>query len=299
VHASKFAAAVGVCALLLAASPPRASAAEATVVIESGGLSRQYLVHRPPAPVSGSGKVPAVLIFHRGDGTAAEMVGLAGFDRVANRHGFVTVYPQGFADGWNDGRGVTKAGALGVDDIGFVSAIIDRLVADDNVDPARVYATGLSNGAMLVENLGCRLSGKIAAIAPVAGPMPAADAPGCAPGRPMPVLEIHGTADPFLPYRGSPGVDSVPQTQQIWRDADGCGPVTATGLPRVVDDGTSVTRRAAVCRGGADVELYLVSGGGHTWPDGAQYLPRSQVGAVSHQFDAAETIWQFFATQPR
>jgi polyhydroxybutyrate depolymerase len=304
-------AAVGALTLVAAgcanASGASTAAGDTLVTLTSGGLPRDYLVHRP---LAGAGKLPAVLVFHGGGGDAAGMARMTGFDQVADRHGFVAVYPDGYRRSWNDGRGPdTKAGRAGVDDVAFVSAVIDQLVADDNVDPGRVYVTGLSNGAIFSEELGCALSGKIAAIAPVAGPMPAADAPGCAPGRPMPVLEIHGTADPIVPYQGGvvahtsgdlggPGhspVLSAAATEQLWRAKDGCGPVATASLPNVADDGTSVTTESASCAGGAVVELYTIAGGGHTWPDGPQYLPKLLVGPVSHQFDASAVIWQFFS----
>lgn len=238
------------------------------------------------------------------------MADRSGFDRLADDSGFLAVYPDGIDKSWNDGRGGdTRAGALGVDDVGFVSSLIDRLVADENVDPARIFATGMSNGAMFTEDLGCRLSAKLAAIAPVAGTLPAADAPDCAPTHPLPVLEIHGTADPVVPYQGgvvrvtsgnlggsgSSPVLSTDATQQLWRAKNGCGQPDTANLPSRTDDGTSVTTYTAACAGGTSVVLYSVTGGGHSWPGGQQYLPAALIGPVSHQFDATETIWRFFA----
>jgi polyhydroxybutyrate depolymerase len=123
----------------------------------------------------------------------------------------------------------------------------------------------------------------------------------------MPVLEIHGTADPIDPYTGGlvPRIGgfsgthnpvlSVDETQDLWRTTDDCGPVTTASPPVIADDGTSVTTETASCARGAQVELYAISGGGHTWPDGPQYLPKPVVGPVSHQFNASDVIWQFFS----
>ncbi|QIS12111.1 extracellular catalytic domain type 1 short-chain-length polyhydroxyalkanoate depolymerase [Nocardia arthritidis] len=279
-----------------------------TLDLNVGGTQRHYLIHRPAAPRLG--RIPAVLVFHGGGGTARYMADRSGFDRLADDSGFLAVYPDGIDKSWNDGRGGdTRAGALGVDDVGFVSSLIDRLVADENVDPARIFATGMSNGAMFTEDLGCRLSAKLAAIAPVAGTLPAADAPDCAPTHPLPVLEIHGTADPVVPYQGgvvrvtsgnlggsgSSPVLSTDATQQLWRAKNGCGQPDTANLPSRTDDGTSVTTYTAACAGGTSVVLYSVTGGGHSWPGGQQYLPAALIGPVSHQFDATETIWRFFA----
>ncbi|MCC3312450.1 extracellular catalytic domain type 1 short-chain-length polyhydroxyalkanoate depolymerase [Nocardia africana] len=301
-------AAAGLIAAVCGCAPLHASpAGDRTVTVETGGLPRQYLIHEPSS--RGPGKRPAVLIFHGGGGTAENMAATTGFDTLADTAGFVAVYPVGSGKSWNDGRGAdTAAGANAVDDVAFVSAIIDRLVADDDVDPHRVYATGLSNGAMFTEYLGCRLSAKIAAIAPVAGPLPAADAADCAPSHPMPVLEIHGTADPIVPYDGGvvrvtsgrhgPGTSpvlSVDATQQLWRTKGECGPVTTSELPKTAEDGTAVHTAAAACAGDARVAAYSIDNGGHTWPGGPQYLPAALVGKVSRQFDATTVIWQFFS----
>ncbi|WP_309231199.1 PHB depolymerase family esterase [Nocardia sp. SYP-A9097] len=280
---------------------------DVTVSFEYGGLQRQYLIHRP----AGVGaRPPVVLVFHGGGGTAESMTNSAGFDRLADSEGFVAVYPVGYEKSWSDGRGAdTKAGAAGIDDVGFVSALIDRIVAQDGVDADRVYATGISNGGMFTQDLGCRLSDKLAAIAPVAGPLPAADESACATTHPLPVLEIHGTADPIVPYDGGPvrvtsgnhggsgssPVLSVAATQQLWRTKDGCGPVTSTPLAPTTDDGTTVTIESADCANGGKVQLYSITGGGHTWPDGPQYLPAGLVGKVSHQFDATQVIWRFLS----
>ncbi|PPI93665.1 esterase [Nocardia nova] len=302
VAAAGLLAAVGGCAPLHAAPT-----GDRAVTVESSGLPRQYLIHEPSSP--GPGRRPAVLIFHGGGGTAENMAATTGFDALADTEGFVAVYPVGSDKSWNDGRGAdTTAGAKRIDDIAFVSAIIDRLVADNDVDPTRVYATGLSNGAMFTEYLGCRLSAGIAAIAPVAGPLPAADAADCAPTHPLPVLEIHGTADPVVPYDGGvvrmtsgrlgPGTSpvlSVDATQQLWRSKNRCGPVTTAELPTVVDDGTTVHTATAACADNTRVAAYSIDNGGHTWPGGPQYLPAALVGKVSRQFDAATVIWQFFS----
>ncbi|MFF0496653.1 alpha/beta hydrolase family esterase [Nocardia aobensis] len=302
-----FVAAAGLIAAVSGCAPLHAApAGDRTVTVESSGLPRQYLIREPSSP--GPGKRPAVLIFHGGGGSAENMAATTGFDTLADTEGFVAVYPVGSDKSWNDGRGAdTTAGAKQIDDVAFVSAIIDRLVADDDVDPNRVYATGLSNGAMFTEYLGCRLSAKIAAIAPVAGPLPVSDAADCAPAHPLSVLEIHGTADPVVPYDGGvvrmtsgrlgPGTSpvlSVDATQELWRTKNRCGPVTTAELPPVVDDGTTVHTATAACAGDTRVTAYSIGNGGHTWPGGPQYLPDVLIGKVSRQFDAATVIWQFF-----
>ena len=166
-----------------------------------GGRDRTYVVHRPTERPSAAG-LPVLLILHGRFGTAENTARLTHFDQVADRAGFLAVYPEGVERSWSDARGTTEASTAGVDDVAFISALIDELVARDGVDPARVYVTGFSNGGILTQQLGCQLAGKLAGIAPVAGPTPPSLPPACHPSRPLPVLEIHGTADPVVPYQG-------------------------------------------------------------------------------------------------
>ncbi|MEV0299042.1 PHB depolymerase family esterase [Nocardia sp. NPDC050710] len=298
-------------ALVLTAACGRSSAGSSDDpyrTLDYAGTQRHYLIHRPTAPTQG--RLPAVLVFHGGGGSPSDMADNSGFDRLADAYGFVAVYPEGIDRSWNDGRGAdTRAGAAGIDDIGFVSALIDQLIATDDVDPARVYATGMSNGGMFTQHLGCHLSAKLAAIAPVAGPLPAADESNCVLAQPLPVLEIHGTADPIVPYQGgvvrvtsgnhgrtgTNPVLSVAATQQLWRSKNDCRQPVTSAPPSRTDDGTSITIETSRCTDNVDVILYTVTNGGHTWPGGDQYLPQVLVGPVSHQIDASETIWRFFA----
>lgn len=269
--------------------------------IESGGRTRVYFVHHPSSAKTGA---PVVLLLHGGTGTAEGMQRIAHFNQVSDAHGFVAVYPQGYRRSWNDGRGNTPAARDGVDDVAFISALVDRLVATDGVDKTRVLAGGLSNGAFMSQRLGCELADKIKAIAPVAGPMGTNLAATCHPARTVSVLEVHGTDDPLIPYngghdngRGGGGDDlSVIDTYNRWRTLDACPASVDTRLPDKVNDGTHVVvHTSRPCRDSGAVELYTVEGGGHTWPGGEQYLPAAVVGKTSRQFDASETIWEFFA----
>jgi polyhydroxybutyrate depolymerase len=274
--------------------------------IWSGGMLRRYLIHLPAGAASAAG-LPVVLAFHGRLGTAEGMSRLTHLDRIADEHRFVVVYPQGYRRSWNDGRPGSPAHSAGVNDVAFVAGLIHHLVSTGHVDASRVYATGMSNGAIFTERLGCDLTGLLAGIAPVAGPMPVPVAGSCHPSRPIPVLEIHGTADPLVPYDGGQvdsgtggGVRSVAWTAAFWRAADRCrpGPVTST-LPDTAHDGTGVrVSRGTACAPGTRVVLYTVTGGGHTWPGGEQYLPPVIIGPTSRQFDASETLWRFFATLP-
>lgn len=259
---------------------------------------RTYRVHVPPGGAAGR---PVLLAFHGRLGTGPGMERLTHLDQVADRYRFTVVYPDGVGRSWNDGRPGTPAARAGVDDVAFVSSLIDQLVRRQHVDARRVFATGMSNGAMFTERLGCELGSRLAGIAPVAGPMPATRA-ACTPGGRVPVLMIHGTADPIVPYGGGPvgagygggGVLSVAATEALWRRNDGCSGRAAVRelkdlAPR---DGTRVSLAGSP---GCPVQVYTVVGGGHTWPGGQRYAPKRLVGTTSRDFDAAQVICAYFA----
>ena len=294
--------------LCLALWRPNATAAGDPVEsIVAGGVVRTYLLHLPTGGVTP--RMPLVLAFHGGGGTGAGMRGLTGFDARADRLRVIVAYPDGVRRRWNDGRRTIPSP---VDDVGFVAQLIDTLSGRYGVDPARVYATGISNGGLFSERLACDLAPRIAAIAPVAANMPADIVPACAPARPVSVLQINGTADPLVPYSGGeiarplgfgPGgtVLSTAESVAFWVRRDACSgrPEPTAVPPRTVPDGTRVTRFVySGCAGGAAVALYAVDGGGHTWPNGPKFLPVARVGPVSRQLDASSTILDFFLRHP-
>jgi polyhydroxybutyrate depolymerase len=270
-------------------------------VLSVGGVQRTYLVGAPAK----KSPMPLLLVFHGGGGRGSGMVRLTGFNDLADRYGFVVVYPDGLRRQWNDGRLPFNNHA---EDVAFVSALIDAVAKEYPIDRKRIYAAGMSNGAMFSQRLGCELASRIAAIAPVSGNMPAAIAPDCRPARPISVIQINGTADPLVPFNGgdviSPRLGKVlssSDTVAFWAKVDGCAskPVSTPLPPLAPADGTSIVRTVySGCRAGTAVTFYRVEGGGHTWPGGFQYLPRSIIGPASQQLDASDTIVQFLLDHP-
>jgi polyhydroxybutyrate depolymerase len=248
---------------------------------------------------------PLVIALHGRLGQGRNQAKLTGLDAVADEAGFIVVYPDGVNRSWADGRGTTPADRQGVDDVGFLSTLIDDFIAKHGVDPHRVYVTGMSNGGMMSFRLACELSGRVAAIAPVAALMSEKLADTCKPSRPVPVMAVAGTEDPLVPFHGGPvsgdrgPVLSAADTFTRWAAWNGCpsGVPTVTKLEdRAPDDGTRVRREALTnCRDGSEVVLYAVEGGGHTWPGGQQYLRESLIGRTSKDVDASRAIWAFFA----
>jgi polyhydroxybutyrate depolymerase len=270
--------------------------------IKVAALTREFVLHLPPAHQRGDAKLPLVLFFHGGKSRAEQMDKLTGFNGLADEKAFIVAYPKGIDQRWNDGRGSPFAAA---DDIGFVRELVDHLVKTYRVDPRRVYATGISNGGIFLHLLACRLAGRIAAIAPVAGTVPTNVAQTCGPAAAVPVLMAHGTNDPLVLWEGGTGEKrgqiggstlSVIDSIAFWASRNGCErkPPVTTNISST-KDGTA-TFRMEYC---PDVVLYKVVEGGHTWPGGWQYAPERIIGKTSRDFSATRTIWQFFQDRAR
>jgi len=280
------------------------------------GLKRTFNIY-VPLSYDRSVQVPLVIALHgRGvDGEGMIIVTRKGFDRLAERDMFIVLYPDGIELNWNDGRrdeeADDRAHRDNIDDVGFIGSLIDKIVREYNADPQRVYVTGISNGAILSYRLACELSHKIAAIAPVDGNIPLLFIDDCSPSRHVPVLAINNVDDPVVPFEGGEiyghfgkemlgRVLSVDQSVGFWVKRNGCSPVPViTEEPdRDPADGTRVTRKVFVNEDdGTEVILYVVDGGGHTWPGGLQYLPSRFIGKTSRDIDANEVIWSFFKNQ--
>ncbi len=280
------------------------------------GVKRTYLLYVPSSR-DRDVLAPLLIALHGGGGKGKHMRRLTqgGFDRLADREGFIVVYPDGIERNWNDGRSREevsyRAHQDNVDDVGFISALIDRLVRELNVDPRRVYVTGMSNGAMMSHRLACELSDKITAIAPVSGNFPRNLYPSCSPSRPVSVLIINNVEDPLVPFAGGSvtgpwgrkklgEVLSTAETVRFWARHNRCSLPPASGYEPDRDPRDGTRTRKEVYRNGENnvtVILYAVEGGGHTWPGGYQYLDERIVGKTSRDMDANEVIWAFFKKQ--
>jgi polyhydroxybutyrate depolymerase len=269
-------------------------------------VERTYRLHVPPG-LPHDGAAALVLAFHGGGGDGARMEGLTGFSALADHAGFAVAYPDGIGRHWNDGRdnSASEAHRRRIDDLGFIAALIDTLVAELKCDPNRIFATGVSNGAIFSHYLAAHLAGRVAAIATVAGSIAQPFAQEFAPSAPVSVFMIQGTRDPLVPYagggvaRGRHGsVIGTEASARLWARRDGIAAEPETGQLPDTDprDGCRVRwERWSGGTGGTAVWLYILEGGGHTWPGGPQYLPRLVVGRVCRDFDATFAIWDFFS----
>ena len=289
---------------------PTAQADLQEVTLDVGGTSRRYLVSAPAW--DGDDPLPLVVDFH-GLAEGAEVhAQMSQLGPMAVAEGFVAVFPHGTGQPVRWDSSIDPAANA---DLAYVTALLDSIEADHCVDRARVYATGLSNGAMMSSTVACTMADRFAAIAPVAGvQMPE----GCAPARPVPVLTFHGTDDPILLFNGGINADALapvlgggegdaaapsttlppadlegpgyPETVGQWAALNGCDD---TFTDEDVSD--SVVHRTYDCPAEAPVEFYIVEGGGHSWPSSEfSRSIESIVGPTTFDIDASVLAWEFF-----
>lgn len=275
--------------------------------LQVDGTDRWYTVTTPDAPAGEA--LPVVFDFHGLSEGAQIHAGMSQYSALAQAEGFVVVFPNG------TGQPVRWLASDTTDanpDLRYVDAVVAQVTGDLCVDTARLYVTGLSNGAMMTSLLACTRADTFAAFAPVAGIfLPE----GCDPSRPVPIATYHGTADPILTFDGRVGDglgvalgggdpasttttaappdldgDGYPATVRAWAEMNGCDPeptdteVTETVIHRVYD-----------CPTGADLEFTIIVGGGHSWP-GSEFSRsiESIVGPTTFDVDATADTWAFF-----
>jgi polyhydroxybutyrate depolymerase len=263
-----------------ASTPSAGRAGSETLMV--AGQPRNYLLFRPATV---NGRVPLVIALHGfGSGhDARSLENRSQYDALATQEKFVVVYPEGANISWN--AGICCAGSDS-DDVTFIKDLIVKLVGDGSVDSKRVFAVGVSNGAMMAQRLGCELAGQINAIASVSGTL---GIDSCSPSRAVSILEIHGTADGTIPYEGGSGSElSIMTVMQGWVTRDGC-PASAVET----ESGITKTYTWAPCRGGGAVVLDAIVGGGHNW-FGPNMLPDNLPGEPS----ATQVTWSFFKHAP-
>lgn len=294
------------------------------IAVPHDGRTRTALVLVPAGVASDPKPVPVVLNFHGGGGNARAHREYVRMDALAERAGFIVVYPNGTGRldekllTWNAGLCCGYAMTEKVDDVGFVRALLDALATRAPVDTARVYATGLSNGAMLSYRLAAQLSDRIAAVAPVAGSMvlperrvddvsPALAVPG---KRAVPILHIHSIDDKRALYFGGLGEPFPftnvrtrhPNAEEVlyrWVSFEECAPKPVVREER---HGTATTASHTAtlyvftgCRDGGEIALWKLTGAGHVWPGARRdYLPRV-LGPGTDVIDANEEMWKFFS----
>jgi polyhydroxybutyrate depolymerase len=263
----------------------------------SSGVRRSYLLH-VPRNYDPSKPTPLVISLHGAGGWPAQQMRVSEWNALADRERIIVAYPSGLSGAgpriWNvrPGDGLTR-------DVRFIADLIDHLQATYNIDRNRIYANGLSNGAGMSFVLSCTLSDRIAAVGAVAA---AQTLPWrwCTDDRPVPMIAFHGTADPVTPYNGgvtwisTRSFPSVPVWIANWARRNRC---SADPIEQNVTSDVS-RREYANCANNADVVLYIVKEGGHSWPGGGP-LPEFLVGRTTQTVNATNEMWAFFRAHPR
>lgn len=270
---------------------PVASGRSVTQFLSSGGTDRSYLLHIPTG-YKDTVEQPLVLNFHGHGSTALQQQYRTGFSHLADAYDVIVAYPQGASGpdhhtGWDTGPHRNPH----TNDVLFVSNLLTHLQESWCINPQRIYATGFSNGGGMTYVLACKLADRFAAFASVSGSYPAVPG-GCNPARPVPFMELHGTADKTVPYNGSPakGYPAVTQWLQQWAQHDGCN-----SNPVIFFKQANVTGEKWVgCRDNVTIIHYTIGGMGHMWP--RHLIIRTRTGAAT--LDATNLIWSFFQSYP-
>lgn len=277
------------------------------------GRVRSYLLHRPPQ-ASGGRPIPLVMLLHGGGGNASGMERMSGMNAIADKEGFFVVYPDGTAARgqsftWNAGACCGYALTEKVDDVGFLTALLDKFEAELPVDRSLIAVGGISNGAMMAYRFGAERAERVAAIASVSGTI-GGQAKGQAayvipmPKVPVAVVAFHGTNDRYVPYEGGASSSpfakgredlSVAQSMAFWSRSNGC----SSQSTRAVTAHVRLTEYGG-CRTGGDVWLYTIEGGEHSWPGG--HLQQTFLEgtldplgmAINTEISASELMWSFF-----
>ncbi len=279
-------AAPDVTALCPTPKPPGTS----TVQVTSSGQQRSARLVIPQS-YNAQAPVPLVMVFHGYTQTATQIENLSKMTPLAEQHGFVVVYPSGISNSWNAGKCCGTAASQNRPDVAFVNDLITALEQELCIDPKRIYAAGFSNGAMLTSRLACELSNRIAAFAPVSGPL-AMD--GCTPARPLAMLHFHGTSDMVVPYNGNGlgGALSFAAAMQFWKTNAACTDGSPT---QVYSNGDSSCVEYQACQAGVAVRGCTVDGGGHQWP-GGNSAPLG--GKLTQDISASAEMVKFFLAHP-
>jgi len=264
-----------------------------TTTITHDGIERSYILY-VPANYTGKKPVPLLLNFHGYTSNATEQMFYGDFRPIAEEEGFLIVHPNGTLDFSGNTHFNVGWGGSTVDDIGFTSALLDTIIAEYKIDKKRIYSTGMSNGGFMSYALACAMSDRIAAVASVTGSMNVGQNDLCSPERNVPVLEIHGTNDLTVPYEGGGIFQATEDVVDFWVNTNNLKPT-----PKVIaiedtntTDGSTVEHY--IYKGGrnnVNVELFKITGGGHTWPGSAFDLG---IG-TNYDINASEEIWKFFS----
>lgn len=272
------------------------------------GNPRKYILHIPDS-YDGRSNVPLVVFLHGGGGNAQTAQGFSNFNKVSDDNSFLMLYPQAFFEtapdsyAWADGRGLAPD-KLGIDDVGFVDALVTAIKLEYKIDNQRVYLCGFSNGSFLTQRIAFQKNSQFAAIGTLGGTMNASLFNTGNPGRALPMIYVFGTADPLVPVNGGyvsgntslEPVKSVDDAVTFWKSNNNCQSTLAkVDVPNInlTDNSTVEVYQYTNCACNADVKFFKVLGGGHTWP-GVPLPYAHSFGETNMDMQASVELWNFF-----
>src|SRR5579871_1102587 len=273
------------------------------------GRERQYAIHLPPS-FNTSKNFPVIFAFHGGGGEYKKVIRYYNLNGLADENGYIVVYPNAINKAWSMSGVSSRIKKIdnSVDDVKFISELLDNLIANYKADSKHVFCTGISCGGIFSLFLAWQLSDRITAIAPVCASIPQAIAEEYSFKHPTPVLLINGTEDPLINYNGGPGkmngrnaesqtANMLPTEELVSKIAklNNCqsNPVVKDLPDTDTKDGCTAIDYSYSCND-SQVEFIKIINGGHTWPGGIQYLPKVIIGKVCKDFNAEEKVFEFF-----
>ncbi|MDZ4690148.1 alpha/beta hydrolase family esterase [Terricaulis sp.] len=281
------------------------------------GRARSWITYVPPN-YDPSRPTPLVFVLHGRPSNAASMAAISEMNAVAARHGFIVVYPEGIDNEWNTHFDLIRSNAslggarstLPQDDVDFLKTLTADLGVDLNIDRTRMYVAGFSNGGFMTMRMSCSASDTFAGFAEVGAALYVEMSDVCRRSPPSPILLMHGTADPSIPYGGVTLANPeggepiritlrVLDTVSFFARRNGCGMdgQSATFAESGRSPGTHVIRFVPNQCTGAPLEYFLINGGGHTWPGTPDIMPPENFGPTNLDISASEVIWEFFSRQ--
>jgi polyhydroxybutyrate depolymerase len=288
------------------AAEPQFAAGDTPITLAIGGVSRTATVHVPTSALATRTKRPLLLGLHGGGGSGTQFAGATVLNTQADRDGFVVVYPDGIDRAWNDGR--YRTSTQQTDDLAFLTELVTFTQRRAPIDRARVFSTGISNGAFMSNWLACQVPGLLRGMVLVVGTGPEDMVGRCANAKPLSIVALHGTADPLVPYNGgdvggalarnrgsSIGVDPF---AEFWVKINRCaGAPTVRALTDTnPTDGSTINSRSwTSCAPGITTEFLRIDGGGHTWPGEPKPLPKRIVGTTNYDVSASELVARLIA----
>ena len=304
---------LGVSDSILEEKAPKPAAKDKRSAFTYEGHKRSYSVHVPPS-YDGKTAMPVVFVLHGARGSGRQAAGDYGWNELADKEGFIVVYPNGLAKPgqaagpWRPYTICSPGVKFVSDDVGFISGIIDRLEKDMSIDAKRTYAAGISSGGMMAHRLAVELSERLAAVASVAGTLMCVSGRSVmavnipAPKKAIAVIAFHGKKDEVVPYdenkvmyedQAKLTVFSVPQAISFWVEVDKC---VRMPMRETSENGNVIKDTYTGGTDGAEVVLYTIQDGDHSWPGAKEGA--AQHGRTTTEISATELIWEFFKEHP-